>query len=142
MLNITMTKKGVGTVVFSQKNSGEMVDITTIGGVTFTVMPNDANGIYAEYIDNGFTVKATPEPKVAAPKEPKPKKTREESLTEKFGDKDCRREYMKAKNAFTGFYRRKLCGKVAFNDFHKAVEQCVTTALEKWEKAGRPAYNC
>lgn len=144
MLNITMAKKGIGTVIFSQRNTGEMVDITTIGGVTFTVAPNDANGIYKEYIANGFTVKVTPEKKVASPKKtaPKPKKTREESLTEKYGTKEERKAYMKAKNDFTGFYRRKLCGKVAFNDFHKAVEQCVKNALDQWDANGRPSYEC
>lgn len=145
MLNITMAKKGIGTVIFSQRNTGEMVDITTIGGVIFTVSPSDANDIYKEYIGKGFTVKATPEKKVASPKKPKVEKTpktREESLTEKYGTKEERKAYMKAKNDFTGFYRRKLCGKVAFNDFHKAVEQCVKNALDQWDANGRPSYEC
>lgn len=143
MLNITMAKKGIGTVIFSQRNTGEMVDITTIGGVTFTVMPNDANGIYKEYIANGFTVKATPEKKVASPKKPKVEKTpktREQSLTEKYGDKEARKQYAVAKAYFTSKGREALRKyKVSYETFHKGVDLYVKNNMKAWEAQGRPS---
>lgn len=151
MLNITMVKRGVGTVYFTQKNSGEMVDITTVEGITFSVMPDDANDIYGEYIEKGFTVKPQKEPKVASPKTPKaekPKMTREESLTEKYGDKETRKLYVEAKKHFTKAVVATLTKwqkdhrRLSLKEYADQREKGIKKMLADWEAAGRPAYNC
>lgn len=148
MLNMVMTKKGIGTVIFAQKNTGEMVDITTIGGVTFTVMPNDANGIYKEYIANGFTVKATPEKKVASPKKPKAEKpnvSREEALTAKYGDKEARKAYITAKNHFAKVVVATLTKwqnenrRLSLKEYADQRDKGIKQMLANWEAQGRPS---
>ena len=76
---ITMTKKGVGSVNFTQSSEGEGVIVTMPHGIVLTVSPSEANSIYKQYQDNGFTVKPQKERKVSAPSEPnaeKPKSKR------------------------------------------------------------------
>lgn len=151
MLNIVMTKKGIGSVMFYQENTGAMVDITTIGGVTFTVAPNDANDIYAEYIGKGFTVKPQKEKKTASPKKPKvekPKVSREEALTSRYGDKEARKAYITAKNHFAKVVVATLTEwqkdhrRLSLKEYADQREKGIKKMLTDWEAAGRPAYNC
>lgn len=148
MLNIVMTKKGIGTVNFTQRSEGEMVDITTIGGVTFTVTPSDANDIYKEYIGNGFTVKVTPEKKVASPKKPKvekPKVSREEALTAKYGDKEARKAYITAKAHFAKVVVATLTKwqnenrKLSLKEYADQRDKGIKQMLANWEAQGRPS---
>lgn len=74
MLNITMTKRGIGTVNFTQSSEGGMVVVTLIGNISFETTPDGANELYTQYRHNGFTVKPQKEKKVYAPKEPKAEK--------------------------------------------------------------------
>ena len=85
-------------------------------------------------VKDGKVIKT--EPKAAAPKEPAPKKTREESLTEKYGSKEDRKAYIEAKKAFRKFYLSKGM------KYGKAFDAAVKNALDIWEAKGRPAYSC
>ena len=92
MKNITMTKKGIGTVELTATNCGYFY---AANGVVIEVnSAEELNNIYVSYKAQGWTVKPEKEVKAPkAPKEPKEKKTREESLTEKYGTKEERREF-------------------------------------------------
>lgn len=147
MTTIVMAKRGIGTVTLTQTTDG-MVDITTVEGLTFTVDKDGGNALYLELLGKGFTVKPQKEPKVAAPKEPKVEKTpktREQSLTEKYGDKEARKAYVEAKKRFTREvvdsltkwqkdHRRLTLAEYA-DQRNKGVKQM----LKAWEDNGRPA---
>ena len=145
---ITMTKVGHGTVVMKQGqySDGEKWYTLTANGIEVSMKSAVAmNMAYKQYLQEGWTVKpAKIEKAVKAPTQPKPKKTREESLTAKYGDKDQRRAYKKAEADFHRYYMLKIDSK-AFTDhkdFLKAVAEKTANALQKWDEAGRPAYNC
>ena len=146
---INLKKRGVGTVTLASGTytNGEKWYTITANGVTTSVVSATAlNFAYKQYMANGWAV-AQPkaEKKVAAPSQPKAeKKTREQSLTEKYGDKKCRAEWMNAKKAFHRFYMVKVDSKNFrdHRDYLKAVDALTARALQKWEDAGRPAYNC
>lgn len=136
MLNITMTKKGIGTVNFTQSSEGDMVVVTLIGNISFETTPDGANKLYTQYLQNGFTVKPQKERKVSAPKEPKaekPKRTREEALTAKYGDKETRRQYVEAKKYFRRYWLNKGL------KYGEMFEYTVKLSLDNWEASGRPA---
>lgn len=105
---IRMTKKGYPTIELFQNGSGANVDVV-ISGMTFSVDVASANDLYVDRLENGYKVVPQKEQKVAAPKEPKPKKVektaeekkaeREQRLTEKYGDIDIRRAYVQKRNA-------------------------------------------
>ena len=105
MTKITMTKKGIGTVILQQGEyrDGQRYYTITANGVTTSLKDAYAtNMAYKHYLAAGWTVKPEeaekPEEKaVAAPKEPKPQKTRAEALEEKYGDIETRREYINKK---------------------------------------------
>jgi len=93
-------------------SDGQKFYVSTENGVSKSLKDADAaNLLYIHYIKKGWVKDHTeiigeepkaekPEEKaVAAPKEPKPKKTRDEALTEKYGDIEARRAYMAKKNA-------------------------------------------
>lgn len=101
---ITMVKAGHGSVTLKQGqySDGQKWYVMTANGIDTSINgPIAMNMAYKQYIANGWTVKpAKEEKKVAAPKPPKKvKKSREEALTEKYGDKDQRRAYIQRKNA-------------------------------------------
>lgn len=92
-------------------SDGQKFYVATENGVSKSLKDADAaNLLYIHYIKKGWVKDHTeiigeepkaekPEEKaVAAPKEPKPKKTRDEALTEKYGDIEVRRAYMSKKN--------------------------------------------
>lgn len=129
------------TVKFSQAKTGSEVTIklyqngVCTGGLVCT--PEVANTWYSTYRNRGF--KTSAEVKAAAPKQ-----TREEGLTKKYGDKESRKAYVEAKKAFHRYFMIKTPEK-GFKDhkeYLKAIDQKVAYALQKWEEAGRPAYNC
>lgn len=96
-MKITMSKKGNKRVVLEQGvyTTGQKWYRAVIGNVTFPVEnAMSLNMIYTQFLNDGYTVIKEKEPKVAAPKEPKPVKTRAEALTEKYGDIEVRRAYM------------------------------------------------
>ena len=144
---IVLTKKGYGTVTLTQGtySDGAKYYTATTNNVTYSINgPMALNTIYKQHLQSGWTVKAQPEQKVAAPKKTVVKKTREESLTEKYGDKDSRREYKKAEAAFHRFYMIKVNAK-SFKDhkeYLRVVAEKTANALKVWEAQGRPAYNC
>ena len=148
MLNITMTKRGIGTVNFTQSSEGDMVVVTLIGNISFETTPDGANELYTQYLQNGFTVKPQKERKVSAPKEPKaekPKKTREEALTEKYGDKETRRAYVMAKNHFTRVVVDSLVKwqkehrRLTVKEYNTQKALGVKQMLKAWEECGRPS---
>ena len=129
------------TVKFAQSKAGSEVTIKVYdsgkctGGLVCT--PDVANTWFATYRKRGF--KTSDEVKASAPK-----KTRDQSLTEKYGSKEDRKAYVEAKKAFHRYFMIKTPEK-GFKDhkeYLKVVEGKVQYALKKWEEAGRPAYNC
>lgn len=67
---ITLTKRGVGTVTMVQNTEG-IVDIQLTGGIGFYLKSDDANKLYQQYKDSGYTVKfGNTEKKVASPEKP------------------------------------------------------------------------
>ena len=97
MKNITMTKKGIGTVELTATTCGYFY---AANGVVIEVnSAEELNNIYVSYKAQGWTVKPEKEVKAPkAPKEPKEKKSREERLTEKYGDIETRREFCKLRD--------------------------------------------
>lgn len=93
---VTLKKKGLGAVVLTQGvySSGETYYTITVNGVTTSLRNAGAmNSTYIQYRKAGWeanteSISEEVEEKVAAPKP-----TREDALTEKYGDKDARREY-------------------------------------------------
>ena len=143
MAIVTLVKRGVGTVTMIQQTSGGLVDVQLCNDIGFYTDKDGANELYLQYIRAGYTVKPTKETKVAAPKEPKPKKTREQSLTEKYGDIESRRAYIAAKKAFHRYFMNELKGRNVSNQTYlKAVDLLTKKTLANWEAAGRPSYNC
>lgn len=135
-MNIILTRKGYGSVRFTQMGVGEAVDVTVSDGVTFCTTPDGANELYRQYIAKGFARKAIAEPKVHAPKAPKvskPKVSREEALTAKYGDKESRRQYVEAKKYFRRYWLNH--GLTYGEMFDCAVE----LSLNHWEAEGRPS---
>ena len=99
------------------------------------------NSAYKQYLSEGWTVKPEKESRKDAPKKhekktDKVKKTREEALTEKYGDKEHRTQYIKAKESLRKYYG------VKYNIWGKVLDEKVKNALDKWEAAGRPALSC
>lgn len=96
---------------------------------------------------NGVAVKdgkaVNNEPKVASPKKPKaekPKVSREEALTAKYGDKEARKAYILEKQRLEGLWRRGVAKnnpELKGKDFHDAVMLGVKNDLAKWEANGR-----
>lgn len=147
MTTIVMAKRGIGTVTLTQTTDG-MVDITTVEGLTFTVDKDGGNALYLELLEKGFTVKPQKEPKVAAPKTPKVEKnpkTREQSLTEKYGDKETRRAYIEAKKHFTKVVVESLTEwqknhrRLTLAEYADQRNKGVKQMLKAWEENGRPA---
>ena len=129
------------TVKFSQNNAKTEVTIKVYDGTTLSgglvCTPDVANNWWKVYIARGF--KTSAEVKAEAPK-----KTRDQSLTEKYGDKESRKAYVEARKAFHRYFMIKTPEKGFGNhkEYLKAIDQKVAYALQKWEEAGRPAYNC
>lgn len=147
MTTIVMAKRGIGTVTLTQTTDG-MVDITTVEGLTFTVDKDGGNALYLELLGKGFTVKPQKEPKVAAPKNPKVEKTtktREQSLTEKYGDKEARKAYIMAKSHFTKVVVDSLTKwqkdhrKLTLAEYADQRDKGIKQMLKAWEDNGRPA---
>ena len=95
MKKIQLTKSGFKAVMFIQVVEGSVGFLCN--NVSQTLTSAEANRIYTQYISNGWTVKSIPEKPSMAPQEKsktveKPKQTREEALTEKYGDINKRRE--------------------------------------------------
>lgn len=137
-MNIILTRKGYGSVRFTQMGVGEAVDVTVSDGVTFCTTPDGANELYRQYIAKGFARKAIAEPKVHAPKAPKvskPKVSREEALTAKYGDKESRRQYVEAKKKM-----RRAVLAMGY-DYGKKFDGMVKTNMEAWEAFGRPEFD-
>lgn len=137
-----MMSNGQVSVSMTQYEKGGMVDyVITRGGYidTFVITKEEANQKYALLKNQGF--KVIPEKEVkeekaaAAPKEPKPKKTREERLTEKYGDKESRKAFVEARKAV----RRALL----LQGYHygKDFDLAVKDAMAEWEAMGRPVLN-
>lgn len=103
---ITLTKRGVGTVTMVQNTEG-IVDIQLTGGIGFYLKSDDANKLYQQYKDSGYTVKfGNTEKKVASiqkksttPKKPWTKDSRKAYSIEKKRYIDSRlpeiRQYFK-----------------------------------------------
>ena len=101
MKKIQLTKSGFKAVMFIQVVEGSVGFLCN--NVSHTLTSAEANRIYTQYISNGWTVKSIPEKPSMAPQEKsktveKPKQTREEALTEKYGDINKRREYINLRN--------------------------------------------
>lgn len=147
-MNIILTRKGYGSVRFTQLGVGEMVDVTVSDGVTFCTTPDGANELYRQYIAKGFARKAIAEPKVQAPKAPKvskPKVSREEALTAKYGDKETRKAYVMAKNHFTRVVVDSLVKwqkehrRLTVKEYNAQKTLGVKQMLKAWEESGRPS---
>lgn len=100
MTKIQLTKSGFKAVMFIQVVEGSVGFLCN--NVSQTLTSAEANRIYTQYISNGWTVKSIPEKPSMAPQEKvkpmeKPKQTRDEALTEKYGDINKRREYVALK---------------------------------------------
>lgn len=155
MATFTMVRKGFESVTFSfisvaitdtESGVADTEDIYTLtigkGQNAISVKLDGKVGcemVYHQYLAKGYKVVATPEPKVASPKKPKvekPKVSREEALTKAYGSKEDRKAYIEAKKAFRRFYLNKGM------KYGKEFDSTVKNALNKWNEAGRPAYNC
>lgn len=137
MKAITMVKKGVGTVTLIQTDSEVFISAKEIRHPDKDIL----NATYRQFLADGYTVKPEKEPKKEAPKPEtekteKVKKTREEALTEKYGDKEHRTQYIEAKKSLRKYYGAK------YHIWGKVLEEKVKNALDKWEEAGRPALSC
>lgn len=135
MKKVTMTKKGFTTKVLVQTDDRRYIMIEE--GIEHRLDGADAlNALYKDYLAKGYTVKPekeVKEEKAAAPKDPKPKKSREERLTEKYGDKEQRRAFVEARKVV----RRALL----LQGYHygKEFDDKVKEAMAEWEAIGRPA---
>lgn len=110
-------------------------DICIVDGVRVSV--ELMNNMFHQLKKGGFTVL----PKSEAPKEPEAPKTRNEALTEKYGDKTARQQYMRTKKYLEGAWRRGILKnrpELKGKEFHDAVMLGVNNDLKKWEANGRP----
>lgn len=135
MKKVTMTKKGFTTKVLVQTDDRRYIMVEE--GIEHRLDGADAlNALYKDYLAKGYTVKPEKEVKeekaAAAPKEPKPKKSREERLTEKYGDKEQRRAFVEARKVV----RRALL----LQGYHygKDFDLAVKDMMALWEAEGRP----
>ena len=146
---ITMVRiEDLDRVTMSQQRKGGKVTISsTNSGLCFTVSKDEANAMFLDLKKKGYVMEIdvnikeidgaqTPkgseesEEKVFSPK--KPKKTREESLTAKYGDKEHRRQYVEARKYFRRFWLNKGL------KYGEMFDYTVKLSLNHWEAEGRP----
>ena len=72
MKKVMLTKKGIGTVVFTTTDDGKF--IVTVNGIDMPVTKEAGNATYMAYRNAGWSIKEQAEKKAAAPK-PEKKKT-------------------------------------------------------------------
>lgn len=140
IITVSMAKRGIGTVVLKQ---GEYIDGTrfytiTANGITTSLKDGNAlNMAYKQYLNAGWTAKfeaeKPEEKKAAAPKEPKPKKSWKEHLTETFGEKEDRKHFVEVRNRIAV---------TAINYFRqKYIESEATLSREEYKKAEKKFVN-
>jgi hypothetical protein len=128
-------------ITFTQNQNGGNVTVTGDGlsGVSLTV--EEANHLWNGKRSLGWTS----EKPTFAPKEPKVKKTREEALTEKYGDKETRKAYVMAKNHFTRVVVDSLVKwqkehrRLTVKEYNAQKTLGVKQMLKAWEECGRPS---
>ena len=143
---VTFRKKGLGNVVLTQGFYTDGTEYYTMetNGITVSLKSlGSLKATYLQYKKSQWeeTVEKVDETveKVAAPKP-----TREERLTEKYGDKDARRAFKDAEKRLHRYYMVKVDSKKYSNhqEYLKAVNAYTKKALEAWEAQGRPALAC
>lgn len=95
------------------------------------------NAEYRKLRKLGFKVVKPETAPIEAPKKPE-RLSKEQTLTERYGDKEARRLYKRTEAYYTSVARRATDPKLPIKEFRDRVAVLVEEAMKTWESNGRP----